>query len=91
MNKIAYLSDCSFVPNKYKKFLYNLDYLIIDCLRLKYHPGHFNLVAALSLSKECKPKKTILTNLHVEFDYEKLKKTLPQNVIPAYDGMCFNF
>ena len=90
-NKIAYLSDCSYIPNKSKFFLYNLDYLIIDCLRVKFHPGHFNLDMALSISKELNPKKTILTNLHVDFDYKKLKKKLPSNILPAYDGMNFNF
>ena len=90
-NKIAYLSDCSFIPTKSKLSLYNLDYLIIDCLRVKFHPGHFNLDMALSISKELNPKKTILTNLHVDFDYEKLKKRLPSNIQPAFDGMSFNF
>jgi len=90
-NKIAYLSDCSFIPYKSRKFLYNLDYLIIDCLRVKTHPGHFNLDTALELSKEFKAKKTILTNLHVDLDYLKLKKTLPPNIEPAYDGMSFTF
>ena len=90
-NKIAYLSDCSHIPTKSKFFLHNLDYLIIDCLRVKLHPGHFNLDTALSLSKELNPKKTILTNLHVDFDYDKLKKKLPANVTPAFDGMSFNF
>ncbi len=73
VNKIAYLSDCSFIPLNSRRLLYNLDYLIIDCLRTKYHPGHFNLETALILSKEFNAKKTILTNLHVEFDYNKLK------------------
>jgi len=91
VNNIAYLSDCSHIPNKSKKFLYNLDYLVIDCLRYKYHPGHFNLDEAITLAKELKPKKTILTNLHVELDYDKLKKILPPNIIPAFDGMSFNF
>ena len=91
INKIAYLSDCSFVTKETKKLLYNLDYLIVDCLRVKFHPSHFNLAAALSLAAECRPKKTILTNLHVEFDYNKLKSKLPQNIVPAYDGMSFNF
>ena len=91
IDKIAYLSDCSFVDNKSKKLLHDLDFLIIDCLRVKFHPGHFNLEKALLLSDECKPKKTILTNLHVEFDYTKLKKILPPNIVPAYDGMNFNF
>ena len=91
VNKIAYLSDCSFIPISSRKFLYNLDYLIIDCLRVKPHPGHFNLDTALSLAKEFKAKKTILTNLHVDLDYNKLKKKLPLNIVPAYDGMSFNF
>jgi len=91
INKTAYLSDCSFIPKKNRKFLYNLDYLIIDCLRTKFHPGHFNLEAALILAKEFKAKKTIFTNLHVEFDYMKLKKLLPPNIVPAFDGMSFNF
>ena len=90
-NKIAYLSDCSHIPVKSKHLLQNLDYLIVDCLRIKFHPGHFNLDAALSLSKELKPKKTILTNLHVDFDYNKLKKKLPSNIVPAFDSMSFNF
>jgi phosphoribosyl 1,2-cyclic phosphate phosphodiesterase len=68
-----------------------LDYLIIDCLRVKFHPGHFNLETAILLSKEFNPKKTILTNLNVDLDYEKLKKNLPSNIIPAFDGLSFNF
>ena len=91
LNNIAYLSDCSFIPKKSRRFLYNLDYLIIDCLRVKTHPGHFNLETALQLANEFKSKKTILTNIHVEFDYDKLKKILPSNIVPAYDGMSFNF
>ena len=91
MNKIAYLSDCSFIPYKSRKFLYNLNYLIIDCLRVKFHPGHFNLDTALSLAKEFNAKKTILTNLHVSMDYDTLKKKLPSNIVPAFDGMNFNF
>ena len=90
-NKIAYLSDCSHVPQKSKKYLRNLDYLIIDCLRYKQHPSHLNLDEAIFLSKELKAKKTILTNLHVELDYNKLKSKLPSNITPAYDGMSFTF
>ncbi len=91
INKVAYLSDCSYVPNNSKKHLKNLNFLIIDCLRFKYHPGHFNLDSALSLSKELNPKKTILTNLHVDLDYDVLKSKLPSNVVPAHDGMNFTF
>ena len=89
--KIAYLSDCNFIPEKYLHNLYNLDYLIIDCLRKGTHPSHFNYKEALYLAKKLNAKKTILTNLHVELDYYKLKKDLPSNIIPAFDGLSFTF
>ena len=68
-------------------FLKKLNYLIIDCLKFKRHPGHFNLETSIRISTFLKPKKTILTNLHTELDYNFLKKNLPKNILPAYDGM----
>ena len=73
------------------KNLYNLEYLILDCLKIKKHPSHFNLEDALKLIEIVKPKKTILTNLHTDLDYDYLKKHLPSNIKPAYDGLSFNF
>jgi phosphoribosyl 1,2-cyclic phosphate phosphodiesterase len=89
--KIAYISDCSGISNKAKKKLMNLDFLIIDCLRKDKHPSHFNYSDAINFIKSVKPKKAILTNLHVDLDYFDLKKKLPNNIIPAYDGLSFNF
>ena len=90
-DKIAYLSDCNKISNKSMQKLKNLNYLIIDCLRKDKHPSHFNYDEALKLIKKIKPKKSILTNLHVDLDYFTLKKTLPKNIIPAYDGLSFSF
>ena len=90
-DKIAYISDCNKIPKKSFDYLYNLEYLIIDCLRKNKHPSHFNYDEALELIKIVKPKKAILTNLHTDLDYVYLKKILPSNIIPAYDGLSFNF
>ena len=76
---------------KNEKFLYNLNYLIIDCFRYKQFPTHLSFKQSLEISKKFKPKKTILTNLHVDLDYNSLKKKLPSNIIPAFDGMSFTF
>ena len=91
MDKIAYISDCNNVPRKNLKYLKNLNYLILDCLKTNKHPSHFNLEDALNLINSTKPKKAILTNLHTDLDYFKLKKILPRNVIPAFDGLSFSF
>ena len=68
----------------------NLDFLIIDCLWYKNHTAHFNLNQVLQLVKVLTPKKTILTNMHSDFDYEILKKSLPKHIVPGYDGMVVN-
>ncbi len=88
---IAYISDCNKVNNSVSKKLLNLKYLIIDCLRKEKHPSHFNFDDALSFIKLVKPQKAILTNLHVDMDYFDLKRKLPKNIIPAFDGLNFNF
>ena len=90
-SKIAYLSDCNKIPNKAFDHLKKLDYLIIDCLRKNPHPSHFHYDETIKIAKKLKAKKTILTNLHVDLDYTTLKKKLPKNIIPAYDGLSFNF
>ena len=90
-NKVAYISDCNKIPNSSLKNLYNLDFLIIDCLKMEKHPSHFCYQEVLDLVKLIKPKKTILTNLHTDLDYNSLNKRLPKNIVAAYDGINFSF
>jgi len=85
--KLAYISDVSEIFKKDFRYFKDLKYLIIDCLWYRYHPSHFNLEKSLSMIKLFKPTKAILTNLHTDIDYDNIKKKLPKNVIPAYDGL----
>ena len=88
--KLAYISDVSKIYNKDFRFFKNLKYLVIDCLWYNYHPSHFNLETSLSVIKKFNPKKAILTNLSPVLDYKKIRKFLPNNVIPAHDGLSVN-
>ena len=88
--KVAYFSDCNGINKKYFKQLMNLKCLIIDCLKIQKHPSHFSLNEALEISNKLKPKKTVLTNLHHDLDYNYLLKNLPSNIISAYDGLKIN-
>ncbi len=88
--KLAYASDISLFYKKDMKKLMKLNHLIIDCLWYKNHSSHFNLDQVLSLVNILKPKKTILTNMHSDLDYDVLKKILPKNIVPGYDGMKVN-
>ena len=85
--KLAYISDVSKIYAKDYRYFKNLKYLIIDCLWYNTHPSHFNLETSLSMISKFKPKNSILTNLSPVLDYKILKKLLPKNVVPAYDGL----
>ena len=89
--KLAYISDANKIYDSDYKYFKNLKYLIIDCLRYNFHPSHFNLESVLNLINIFKPKKSILTNLHTDLDYNVLKNRLPKNIVPAYDGLSINF
>tara|TARA_B100000579_G_scaffold104829_1_gene83440 strand:- start:352 stop:1128 length:777 start_codon:yes stop_codon:yes gene_type:complete len=89
--KLAYISDVSKIYEKDYKFFKNLKYLVIDCLWYKNHPSHLNLEQSLKLIKIFSPKKAILTNLHSELDYKVLRNKLPNNIVPAYDGLKLYF
>ena len=88
--KLAYISDISDISTKNFKYFNNLKYLIIDCLWYNFHPSHFNLEKSLFFIKKFKPSKAILTNLSPVLDYNELKKLLPKNVMPAYDGLTIS-
>ncbi len=87
---IAYCNDVSALPDETLAQLAGLDVLVLDALRYTPHPTHAHVDLALSWIAHLKPKRAILTNLHVDLDYRTLCETLPPGVEPAYDGLCLD-
>lgn len=84
---IAYSSDVVGLPEESFKALEGLDVWIVDALQYKPHKTHAHLDITLEWIARVKPKRAVLTNLHVHMDYQTLKAELPPGVEPAYDGM----
>ena len=84
---LAYSPDVSGLDAEAERQLAGLDVWIVDALRPRPHPSHLSLSEALEWIELIKPKRAILTHMHVDLDYETLKRELPPNVEPAYDGM----
>jgi len=87
---LAYSCDLSGLPAKSVAALADLEVWIVDALRYRPHPSHFCLADTLSWIERLKPRRAILTNLHADLDYETLRKELPPNVEPAFDGMTLS-
>ncbi|NJO33258.1 MAG: MBL fold metallo-hydrolase [Rhodospirillales bacterium] len=88
---VAYSPDVSGLSDEAVAALAGLDVWIVDALRYTPHPSHFSVVEALQWVERVKPKRAILTHLHVDLDYETLRRELPQHVVAAYDGISVQF
>ena len=86
---VAYCSDVVGFPDASMAALQGLDVFIVDALRDTTHPTHANVAQALAWIEELKPRRAILTNLHIDLDYRALAARLPQGIEPAYDGLAF--
>lgn len=84
---IAYSSDLNGLPDDSIAALAGLEVWIVDALRHARHPSHWSLDEALEWIERLKPRRAILTNMHVDLDYAALRAKLPPHIEPAYDGM----
>ena len=84
---LAYSSDLVDLPPESFDVLAGVDVWIVDALRWKPHPTHAHVGRALEWIARVRPRRAVLTNLHLDLDYNALAAQLPAGVEPAYDGM----
>ena len=84
---VAYSSDVVRLDEAAFEALAGVDVWIVDALRRRPHPTHAHLERALEWIERVKPKRAILTNMHLDMDFAQLTAELPAGVEPAYDGL----
>jgi len=89
---LAYLTDCSQVPESSMRLLEGLDLLVVDALRLRPHPTHFTVDEALALALQLRPRRLLLTHIchdlsHADLEAHCAAAGLPFPAGPAYDGL----
>lgn len=84
---LAYSSDVVDLPPEAFRALEGVDTWLVDALRWTPHPTHAHVDRALEWIAAVRPRRAILTNLHIDLDYGELSRRLPPGVEAAYDGM----
>lgn len=87
IGNVAYTPDLNGVPDASMAALAGLDCWIVDALRLTPHPSHFSLSDTISWLERVKPQKALITNMHVDLDYDYVAANTPGNVTPCHDGL----
>ncbi len=83
----AYCTDCSHIPDASIHLLQDLDVLILDGLRRKPHPAHFNLDQATAMARELGVKQTYFTHIAHQLLHEETNRELPDGMALAHDGL----
>jgi len=84
---LAYSPDVDHLDEDAFAALAGVECWIVDALRHTPHPSHAHLARTLEWIARVKPRRAILTNMHIDMDYDALRRELPPGVEPAYDGM----
>ncbi|ADE30450.1 MBL fold metallo-hydrolase [Rickettsia prowazekii] len=85
----VYSPDVIGFPPESEKFLKDIKIWILDCMDYRSNPNHAGLDKVLAWREKYNPEEILLTNMRHTIDYHEIKKVLPNNVKPLYDGYKF--
>ncbi|MEZ5778670.1 MAG: MBL fold metallo-hydrolase [Paracoccaceae bacterium] len=89
---VAYLPDVLKIPEPvWLSHLHNLDCWIVDALRRTPHPTHAHMALTLEWIERAAPRRSILTNMHIDMDHAAVESETPENISAAYDGMVVEY
>lgn len=83
---VAYSSDVSDLDEAALEAVRGCELWIVDALRWTPHPTHAHVEKTLEWIARAQVKRAVLTNLHLDLDYNVLKAAVPAHVDVAYDG-----
>ena len=85
---IAYCTDMNHIPETEFEKLEDLDHFVINCVKRGKHISHFSIEEAVSVAQKVGARHSWLTHLsHQLPSYEDLVNELPEEILPAYDGL----
>ncbi len=91
IHDLAYLPDVAVMNDAAFAALNELDCWVVDALRYKPHPTHAHLELTLEWIAKVRPRRAVLTNMHIDLDYATVDAETPEHVTPAFDGMRIEY
>ena len=87
VGNFAYCTDVGKIPESSWPLLEGLDVLVLDALRKRPHPTHFNLDQAVEHAQRIGAKRTFFTHIAHELPHAETNRELPAGMALAHDGL----
>ena len=91
IGELAYATDCKRIPAAARQILKGVKILILDGLRYEAHPTHMTIDEAIAAAGQLGVRRTVLTHMTHNVDYDEVSSRLPAGVELACDGMEIEF
>ena len=88
---LVYLPDVSAMNDAAWDVVSGADCWVLDALRRDPHPTHSHLEQSLEWIKKSGVPNAVLTNMHIDLDYETVLTETPDHIEPAFDGMVIEY
>lgn len=86
LGDLVYITDAKYVEDSEIEKIKDCAVLVVNALRIKEHPTHFNLEEALAFIEKVNPGHAYLIHISQDLGFcEEVEKILPKNVSLAYD------
>lgn len=86
-DSLAYITDCSFIPDETFDRIKNIKVLVLDALRHEPHPTHFNLTQATEAAKTAGAEMTYFTHIAHALEHVSTEENMLPNMKLSYDGL----
>ncbi len=85
---LGYVTDAKRLPPAALEALRGADVLVLNALwHGDPHPTHFNIEEAVAAARAVGARRTYLTHLTHRVRHDALRRSLPEDVRPAFDGL----
>ncbi len=91
IGSMAYLTDCSAIPQSSWPLLDGVDLVVIDALRHRPHPTHFTVAEAVEAVQRIGPSRAWFTHICHDLPHAETTASLPEGIELAYDGLLVGF
>lgn len=88
---LVYLPDVSAMNEAAWDVVSGANCWVLDALRRDPHPTHSHLEQSLEWIEKSGVPNAVLTNMHIDLDYETVLAETPDHITPAYDGMIIEY
>lgn len=87
---LAYLTDCSGIPDTSWPLLAGVDVAVLGALRDRPHPTHFTLGQAVEAARRLGASRTLFTHMCHDLGHDATNGRLPSGMELAWDGLVLD-